>query len=200
MLYFVGKDTVPSQVSLSAGESMEMTLVILPGVSAQVPVHVDLNGEGASLKLSGMYLCGNDEDVRLDIRVNHNASRTESVQLFNGIAGGHSRAAFDGRIKVVEGVAQVKALQENHNILLSTDATVQTSPQLEIYSDDVECSHGATTGFLNIDEQFYMRSRGIPEAEAKVFQMVSFLSPVLDTIKDEELKTELLAKVVDILK
>ncbi|MBQ7194997.1 MAG: SufD family Fe-S cluster assembly protein, partial [Bacteroidales bacterium] len=73
---------------------------------------------------------------------------------------------------------KTKAYQENHSILLSRDAIVETSPQLEIYADDVECSHGATVGYLSELEQFYMRSRGIPLADARRLQILSFLSPV----------------------
>ena len=92
--------------------------------------------------------------------------------------------------------AQVtEAYQENHNLLLSDTAKVDTMPQLEIYADDVKCSHGATIGKLNEDEQFYMRSRGIPESEAKVLQMVSFISPVLDILPDGEEKTRLASYV-----
>ena len=72
------------------------------------------------------------------------------------------------------------ASQENHNIVLSDEASANTKPQLEIYADDVKCSHGATVGKLNEDELFYMRSRGIPEDEAKALQMISFVAPVLD--------------------
>ena len=82
------------------------------------------------------------------------------------------------------GAQRIQAYQENHNVLLSESARVETTPQLEIYADDVSCSHGATTGFLSAEEQFYMRSRGIPEAEAKVLQMISFLAPVLARISD----------------
>ena len=80
---------------------------------------------------------------------------------------------------------KTEAYQENHNILLDDTARVETRPQLEIYADDVECSHGATTGYLNPDEQFYMRSRGIPEDEARRLQVISFLSSVLEDVPEE---------------
>lgn len=115
----------------------------------------------------------------------HNSGGCTSRQLFKGIAGGTSEADFDGLIYVREGAQKTKACQENHTILLTDTARVETRPQLEIYADDVECSHGATTGFLNEDELFYMRSRGIPEAEARRMQMISFLSPVASRLPDE---------------
>ena len=83
---------------------------------------------------------------------------------------------------------QTEAYQENHNIVLTDTAKVDTRPQLEIYADDVKCSHGATVGQLNADELFYMRSRGVPEAEARTLQMLSFLSPVVPAGREEEIE------------
>ena len=102
-----------------------------------------------------------------------------SDQLFNTLASGSSRFDFHGKIIVAPEGQKTESFQTNRNILLSDDAQVLTKPQLEIYADDVKCSHGATVGRLNEEEQFYMRSRGIPEDEAKVLQMLSFISPVL---------------------
>ncbi|MDE5732205.1 MAG: SufD family Fe-S cluster assembly protein, partial [Bacteroidales bacterium] len=99
----------------------------------------------------------------------------------------HSSVDFYGKITVVKDAQHTEAYQENHNILISDYAKVNTKPQLEIYADDVKCSHGATIGRLNEEEQFYMRSRGISLEDARVLQMISFLSPVLGTISDPEL-------------
>ena len=101
--------------------------------------------------------------------------------------GGTASVRFDGTIIVAPDAQQTEAFQENHNIVLTETAKVDTKPQLEIYADDVKCSHGATVGRLNEDEQFYMRSRGIPEDEAIVLQMISFVAPVLAGIDDETL-------------
>jgi Fe-S cluster assembly protein SufD len=92
---------------------------------------------------------------------------------------------FYGKIIVAQDAQRTEAYQENHNILLSDGAKVDTKPQLEIYADDVKCSHGATIGRLNEEEQFYMRSRGITLEDAKVLQMISFIAPVLENIEDE---------------
>lgn len=188
---------LPSRIRVGAGESIDIVAIVLPGASCEMPLTVDIDGEGAEVNLSGLYICGSEEKVTFDLNVHHNAGGTVSRQLFNGIAGGSSRAAFHGRIVVRQDSQKIKAFQENHNILLSEDARIETMPQLEIYADDVECSHGATTGFLNAEEQFYMRSRGIPEAEAKVMQAISFLSPVVARIDDEELRGAVAALVED---
>ena len=161
-----------------AGERLELTLVVLPGESRDIDVAIDLVGEGAEVTLKGLYLSGGDERVNFRILMHHRAGGCVSHQLFNGIAGGSSRVTFDGRIIVAPDAQQTEAYQENHNIVLSDNAHVETTPQLEIYADDVKCSHGATVGRLDEEALFYMRTRGVPEAEARVLQMLSFLSPV----------------------
>jgi Fe-S cluster assembly protein SufD len=126
--------------------------------------------------------------VNFHILMHHRAGVCVSHQLFNGIAGGTSRVTFDGRIIVAPDAQQTEAYQENHNIVLSEGARVETTPQLEIYADDVKCSHGATTGRLDEDALFYMRTRGVPEAEAKVLQMISFLAAVTPADRKEEIE------------
>ena len=193
-IYIIGKDEIPARVSLKENERLDWTLVCLPGTSADVSIDIELDGPGAEVDLAGLYLCRTDEKLTLKVNVRHNSGGSVSRQLFKGIVGGRSRAEFDGLIYVKRDAQQTKAYQENHNILLTDTARIETRPQLEIYADDVECSHGATTGYLNPDEQFYMRSRGIPEAEARRLQMISFLAPVLDRLP-EELREEAVSMI-----
>ena len=173
---------IPSEAKESyvvgAGEKLALTFVVLPGESRDIDVAIDLVGEGAEADLTGLYLSGGQERVNFRILVHHRAPGCVSHQRFNGIAGGAARVSFEGRIVVAPDAQQTEAYQENHNILLSDTAHVETTPQLEIYADDVKCSHGATIGRLDEEAQFYMRTRGIPEREARVLQMLSFLSPV----------------------
>ena len=175
-------------LTVEAGQKLDLTYVILPGESRNISVFIDLTGEGAEVTLKGLYLCGADEMVNFRILMHHRAAGCVSHQLFNGIAGGSARVSFDGRIIVAPDAQQTEAYQENHNILLSEQAHVETTPQLEIYADDVKCSHGATIGRLDEDAQFYMRSRGIPEQEARTLQMLSFLSPVIPEGRQEEVE------------
>ena len=163
---------------VGAGEKLALTFVVLPGESRDVDVAIDLVGEGAEVELKGLYLCGGDERVNFHILMHHRAGGCVSRQLFNGIAAGTARVSFDGRIVVAPDAQKTEAYQENHNIVLSDAAHAETKPQLEIYADDVKCSHGATVGRLDEEALFYMRTRGVPEREAKVLQMLSFLSPV----------------------
>ena len=147
--------------TVGAGEKLELTFVVLPGESRDIDVAIDLVGEGAEVSLKGLYLCGGDERVNFRIMMHHRAGGCVSRQLFDGIAGGTSRVTFDGRIIVAPDAQQTEAYQENHNIVL-------------------------TTGRLDEDALFYMRTRGVPEAEAKVLQMISFLSPVTESLSEAE--------------
>jgi len=178
---------------VGAGEKLELSFVVLPGESRDIDVAVDLVGEGAEVTLKGLYLCGGDERVNFRIIMHHRAPGCVSHQLFNGIAGGTSRVSFDGRIIVAPDAQKTEAYQENHNILLSEAAHVDTTPQLEIYADDVKCTHGATIGRLDEEAQFYMRTRGIPEAEARVLQMLSFLAPVTPEADREKVEKAVLS-------
>ena len=185
-----GKYVIPSMAGVSpivvqAGEVLNLEFVVLPGESKDITVFVELAGPGAEAHLKGLYLCNGDEQVHFRILMHHRAPGCHSTQLFNGIAGGRAQVHFDGTIVVAPDAQQTQAYQENHNIVLTDTAKVETKPQLEIYADDVKCSHGATVGQLNEDELFYMRSRGIPEKEAKTLQMLSFLSPVIPEGREE---------------
>ena len=173
-------------IRVEAGQRTDMVLVVMPGISCDVALDVTLAGEGAEANISGAYVCGGEEKVRIAVDMHHAVPHCNSRQLFKGIAGGNSRVDFYGKIIVAQDAQRTEAYQENHNILLSDDARVDTKPQLEIYADDVKCSHGATIGRLNEEEQFYMRSRGITLEDAKVLQMISFLAPVLEAIPESE--------------
>ena len=179
------------QIEVPAGESRDMILLVYPGVSTDIALNVELQGEGAQANIYGAYVCGADERVKIAVDMHHKVPHCNSRQLFKGIAGGKSRVDFYGKIIVAQDAQRTEAYQENHNILLSDDARVDTKPQLEIYADDVKCSHGATIGRLNEEEQFYMRSRGITLEDARVLQMISFLAPVLEAIQDEAKREEI---------
>ena len=185
-----GKYIAPSQgqYQVQAGEVLNLQYVVLPGESRDIEISVDLVGPGAEAHIKALYLCKATEKVRFRIVMHHKAPGCKSTQLINGIAGGQADVRFDGTIVVAPDAQQTEAYQENHNIVLTEDAKVVTKPQLEIYADDVKCSHGATVGQLNADELFYMRSRGIPEAEARTLQMLSFLSPVIPEGREEEIE------------
>ncbi len=180
----VSEGRLERTVDVRAGERVDMVLLVFPGVSCDVRLDVRLLGEGAEANIYGAYVCGGSEKVKIAVDMHHDVPYCSSRQLFKGIAGGASRVDFYGKIIVAKDAQRTEAYQENHNILLSEEAKVDTKPQLEIYADDVKCSHGATIGRLNEEEQFYMRSRGISLEDAKVLQMISFIAPVLEGIED----------------
>ena len=185
-----GKYIAPpkGQYQVAAGEKLELQYVVLPGESRNIDLSIDLTGPGAEANVRALYLCNGEEKVNFRILMHHRAPGCRSTQVIKGLAAGEATVQFDGTVVVAPDAQQTEAYQENHNILLTDTARVQTQPQLEIYADDVKCSHGATVGQLNPDEQFYMRSRGIPEAEAKTLQMLSFLSPVIPQGREEEVE------------
>ena len=177
---------IPQHIVVERNSKADLVILIMPGVSCDIKLDVTLKGEGAEANIYGAYVCGADERVKIAVDMHHDVPHCNSRQLFKGIAGGASKVDFYGKIIVAQDAQKTEAYQENHNILLSDDARVDTKPQLEIYADDVKCSHGATIGRLNEEEQFYMRSRGISLEDAKVLQMISFLAPVLDAISDPQ--------------
>ena len=174
------------KIDVQAGQRTDLVLLVYPGVSCDVKMDVSLLGEGAEANLYGAYVCGGSEKVKISVDMHHDFPHCNSRQLFKGIAGGTSKVDFYGKIIVAKDAQRTEAYQENHNLLLSDGAKVDTKPQLEIYADDVKCSHGATIGRLNEEEQFYMRSRGISLEDAKVLQMISFIAPVLENIPEAD--------------
>jgi Fe-S cluster assembly protein SufD len=174
------------KIDVQAGQRTDLVLLVYPGVSCDVKMDVSLLGEGAEANLYGAYVCGGSEKVKISVDMHHDFPHCNSRQLFKGIAGGTSKVDFYGKIIVAKDAQRTEAYQVNHNLLLSDGAKVDTKPQLEIYADDVKCSHGATIGRLNEEEQFYMRSRGISLEDAKVLQMISFVAPVLENIPEAD--------------
>lgn len=188
------------RIEVQAGQRTDMVLLVMPGVSCDVKLDVRLSGEGAEANVYGAYVCGGEEKMKIAVDMYHDVPHCNSRQLFKGIAGGVSKVDFYGKIIVAQDAQRTEAYQENHNILLTDGAKVDTKPQLEIYADDVKCSHGATIGRLNEEEQFYMRSRGISLEDAKVLQMISFIAPVLEIIKDESEREQLAMSFEDAIR
>ena len=193
-IYRVGIEEVPKRLTLNEQEHLRLTFIVMPGVSAEIPFEINIGKAGVNLEIYGLYLSPHSEQVKFDFTVRHLVGGSHSSQVFRGIVGGSARAEFDGLVYVAKDAQKTEAFQENHSILLSDGAVAESRPQLEIYADDVKCSHGATTGYLNHDELFYLRSRGIPEAEARKMQLISFISPVISHLP-EEMKEQILSRL-----
>lgn len=170
----------------------ELTLVALG--SGKATFDIDIKCAGATVELGGVYLCKGEDRTNIDVNMRHSVGGSISNQLFKGIADGNARVRFGGKIVVAPDAQKTEAYQTNRNLQLSDSAVVETLPQLEIYADDVKCSHGATVGALNEDEQFYMRSRGITLSEAQRLQMISFIAPVIKNLP-ENIREDILNRI-----
>jgi Fe-S cluster assembly protein SufD len=158
-----------------------------------------LAGEGADCKLNGLYLTDGRQHVDNQLRVHHAAPHCTSHQLYKGILDGTSRAVFNGRIVVDQGAQKTDAKQSNRNLLLSEGALVHSNPQLEIFADDVRCTHGSTVGRLDEDAVFYLRSRGLDRAAAESLLTFAFASEVVGRIKVEPVRRRLEERLFDLL-
>lgn len=147
-----------------------------------------LEGEGAESQSYGLFLADKWQHVDNFVNVEHLAPNCTSNQLFKGVLDDMSTGAFNGRIFVDKVAQGTIAYQKNNNILMTDDAKMDTKPQLEIYADDVKCSHGATVGQLDDNALFYLQSRGIEKREAKLMLMFGFAHEVIQNIKIEPLR------------
>jgi Fe-S cluster assembly protein SufD len=156
-----------------------------------------LKEEGAACKLGGMAIGLGRRHVDHHVLVEHVAPRCTSRQHFRSVLTGRARAVFNGHVKVGKGAMQTDAEQLSRNLLLSPDAEADSRPQLEIYADDVKCSHGSATGGLDESQLFYLRTRGIPEMQARGMLVEAFAGEVLDMLEDAALRLSLAAWTAD---
>lgn len=154
-------------------------------------LHIALNGEGCESHLNGLFITNAIDHIDNHTAVQHNKPNCQSNQLYKGILDGKSIGIFNGKIFVARDAQKTNAYQSSKNILLSDDATINTKPQLEIYADDVKCSHGSTTGQLNEEALFYLRSRGLGVDSARNLLLFAFANDVLNTIRIDSLKNYL---------
>jgi Fe-S cluster assembly protein SufD len=150
-----------------------------------------LNGEGLECILNGLYLTHGDQLADHHMVVEHAQPHCASHEYYNGILDGKSKGVFHGRILVRQAAQKTDAKQTNKNLLLSEDATVDTKPQLEIYADDVKCTHGATIGQLNDESIFYLRSRGIGSDTARRMLIHAFAGEIIERIRHPAVREEL---------
>ncbi len=154
-------------------------------------IRTKLAGEGLECVLNGLYLTRNEQLADHHMVVEHAQPHCASHEYFNGILDDKSRGVFHGRILVQPIAQRTDAKQTNKNLLLSDDATVNTKPQLEIYADDVKCTHGATIGQLNADSIYYLRSRGLGPETARRMLIHAFAGEIIERIQQEPVRTEL---------
>jgi Fe-S cluster assembly protein SufD len=154
----------------------------LGGQLSRLEVRARLVGEGGALEASGLYMADGTRLTDNFSWIEHAVPRCATTETFKGILDGHARGVFAGRIRVLPGAQKTDARQMNSNLLLSDDAVVDTKPQLEIFADDVKCGHGGTVGQLDEASLFYLRSRGVEEAEARSLLIWAFAAELVDRI------------------
>ncbi|MDR2146206.1 MAG: Fe-S cluster assembly protein SufD [Tannerella sp.] len=153
--------------------------------------HINLNGDRAETVLCGMAIQDTEQQVDTFTHITHSVPHCKSLELFKNVLSGNSLGAFSGRILVAEGADKTEAYQTNRNMCLTREARMYSKPQLEIYADDVKCSHGMTTGQLDEQALFYMQSRGLSSNEAKTLLSIAFTSDVIEKVRLESLKDRL---------
>lgn len=178
-------------IDQEAGSDVDITYVNFDPKLARNEVKCGMHGEGSKLKLNGLYVVGGDHRVDNETLVEHHVGRTTSGQLFKGIAHGSGRMAFGGLILVKPDAQKTSAEQTNRHLLASREARGYSKPQLEIYADDVKCSHGATTGQIDPGQLFYMQQRGIDEGTARRLLAAAFVGEVVDAIPFPEIQKRL---------
>jgi len=178
-----------TQVFQEAKTKINQVTLTLDGKLVRNNLHFYMNGSDCNSLLYGLYLTRNEQLVDNHTRVDHASPNCFSDEKYKGILKDHSTAVFNGKIMVHKGAQKTNAYQRNQNILMSDEATVNTKPQLEIFADDVKCTHGATIGQLDEEPLFYMRSRGIPEDVARKLLLNAFAGDIAEKIKIPELVT-----------
>ena len=177
-----------------------ITTISLTGGITRNILQFDVNGERAESHMNGLYLLNNEEHVDNRTLVNHNVANCESFELYKGILGGKSTGVFNGKIVVAQAAQKTNAFQSNRNLLLSNDATIYTKPQLEIFADDVKCSHGATSSQIEDSELFYLQARGIGKETARGLLVFAYGAEVLEKVKNNILREKLQLRIAELLK
>jgi Fe-S cluster assembly protein SufD len=176
-----------TQIFQEANTNINHVTLTLDGTLVRNNLHFYMNGQNCNSLLYGLYITDNADVVDNHTRVDHAMPNCFSDEKYKGVLKDKSTAIFNGKIMVHLDAQKTNAYQRNQNILLSDEATVNTKPQLEIFADDVKCTHGATIGQLDEEPMFYLRSRGIPENEARKMLLNAFADDIAEKIKIPEL-------------
>ena len=171
-----------------ADSTVRSNTITLHGGIIRNNTNVLLNADGCNNETYGLFMSDKNQHIDNYVNIDHAKPNCTSTQLFKGILDEQSTGAFNGRILVRQDAQKTLAYQTNNNILMSDEARMNSKPQLEIYADDVRCSHGATTGQLDEDALFYMQARGIPRKEARLLMLYAFAHEVIEKIQVTPLK------------
>jgi Fe-S cluster assembly protein SufD len=182
-----------STLRLQQARSSNMSThsVLLSGGLVRNNVHPVLAGEGAECLINGLFMANGRQHMDNYMLVEHASPHCNSRQFYNGIMNGHGHGVFHGRIIVHKDAQKTDAKQTNRNLLLSDEAQIDTKPQLEIYADDVKCTHGATIGQVEENALFYLRSRGLDEISAKHLLLLAFANECLERMNSGQVRDHL---------
>ena len=177
------------QVDQKKDSTFTINSITLNGMLVRNNLNIDVNGENCTTNLNGAYLLKDKQHVDNHTVVNHKVPNCESHELYKGVMDDKSTAVFNGKVFVRPDAQKINAFQSNGNVLLSDDATINSKPELEIYADDVKCSHGSTTGQLDDEAIFYLQARGISKKSAKKLLVSAFVNDVFNKIENEDVKS-----------
>lgn len=169
--------------------NFEINTVSLKGSFIRNDLSAQVQGEHAQTKLNGAYLLNANQHVANYTTIDHQVPNCESFETYKGLIDDHATAVFNGKVFVRQDAQKTNAFQSNANILLSENGSVNSKPELEIYADDVKCSHGSTTGQLDENALFYLKARGLSTKAAKSLLLQAFMDDVLQVFQPEELRT-----------
>ncbi|MDX6499238.1 MAG: Fe-S cluster assembly protein SufD [Blastocatellia bacterium] len=189
-----------TRAELGPNSSYHTTTINFGAALARHDIRVQMDHEGAECSVDGLYMVDGSQHTDTHSVIDHRQPHCTSHQLYKGILDGKSRAVFNGKVFVRHGAQQTDARQTNKNLLLSTDARVDTKPQLEIFADDVKCTHGAAVGQIDEEEKFYLESRGINPALARNMLTYGFAEEVIEKIGIESIRRALDAAVLNRLR
>ena len=159
--------------------------------------NVELNESGANCNLFGLYFVDKENHIDHHTTIEHKEANCNSNEHYKGILSGKSTGVFNGRIHVHPDAQKTDAIQKNQNLLLSDDAIIHTKPELEIYADDVKCTHGATVGQLDEKGLFYLRTRGLNRKEAQQILMRAYVNEIIENVSDEKIRSKLMELILD---
>jgi len=182
-----------TEVEQAAGSDCRIATLLLTG--AEASYRMALAGRNAACTLHGLFLAGGEERCTVRLRTEHRVADCRSESLVKGVAGGAAVGTFAGLVYVAPDAQRTDAQQQSRNVLLNGTARIDTQPQLEIYADDVKCTHGATVGQMDEEAILYMRQRGLSEAQARRLQIGGFVADIVGRCPVEPLR-EVLAELV----
>jgi Fe-S cluster assembly protein SufD len=171
--------------AIAAGGTYDSFTLVLGGRLARAEIHTELAGPGAIAHVNAAQLLSGVQHADITSVVRHAAPHGTSRQTVKNVLAGRSRGVFQGRIEVARHAQKTDGYQMNQALLLSPDAEMDSKPELEIFADDVKCSHGATVGELDAEQLFYLRSRGIPDKEARAMLVRAFLTEAIEAVSHE---------------